>query len=223
MIKLEHINYSYKNITALKDINLEIQDNECFVIMGNNGCGKSTLLKILNGLLYPTSGTYTLDNTIINKEYLENNQNSKSFHQHIGFIFQNADAQLFCPNVYEEIAFGPNQMNLSKEEVEQRVNDVCDLLEINHLKDRSPYELSGGEKRKVTIASVLSMNPDILVLDEPIASLDKKSQDFLLQLFLELKKTSKTMIITTHDETFAKKIADKIIIINDNHELDVGN
>lgn len=219
MIKLEHICYAYHDITALDDINLKIEDGLCYVIMGNNGCGKSTLLKIINGLLYPNSGSYELDGVKITKKLLDDNQASKAFHQKIGFIFQNADAQLFCPNVNEEIAFGPSQMGLTKEEVSQRVNDVCDLLEIQHLRNRSPYELSGGEKRKVTIACILSMNPSILVLDEPIASLDKKSQDFLTNLILELKKTSKTMIITTHDETFAKKIADKIIYINDAHQI----
>lgn len=219
MIKLEHISYSYNSIVALKDINLTINDGECLVLMGNNGCGKSTLLKIINGLLFPDSGTYYLDDIKIDKKYLDDDKNTKLFHQKIGFIFQNADAQLFCPNVYEEVAFGPNQMNLSKQEVDKRVIDVLKLLEIEHLKQRSPYELSGGEKRKVTIACVLSFNPNVLVLDEPIASLDKKSQEFLIKLLKEIKKTSKTMLISTHDEAFAKAIGNRIIYINDNHKI----
>ncbi len=219
MIKLKNISYSYNNIPALKDINLDIKDGKCLVIMGNNGCGKSTLLKIINGLIYPDSGYYYLDDVCIDKKYLDNSLNSKTFHQKIGFIFQNADAQLFCSNVYEEVAFGPSQMGLSKHEVEKRVEDILKLLDIEKLRDRSPYELSGGEKRKVSLACILSINPDVLVLDEPIASLDKRSKDFLLNLLLEIKKSNKTMIISTHDIDFANKVADEIIEIDDDHKL----
>lgn len=219
LIRLENLCFSYNELPALKNINLSVYEGECLVLMGNNGSGKSTLLKLLNGLIKPDSGKYYFNNEEVNDKYLKDNIKLKNFHQRIGYIFQDASAQLFCRNVNEEVAFGPSQMGLDEEEVNKRVTAVLKLLEIEHLKDRTPYELSGGEKRKVTIAAILSMNPDVLVLDEPIASLDKKSQEWLSDFLLELKKTNKTMIIATHDEKLADKLADRIFYISDEHEL----
>lgn len=219
LIQLENISFGYDNEIVLNNISLEIDKGECVVLMGNNGCGKSTLLKILNGLLIPNKGKYNFDNQLIDQQYFKNHSQEKTFHQRIGYVFQNSDAQLFSTHVYEELAFAPSQMNLNDEEIHTRVNDVLKLLEIENLKERAPYQLSGGEKRKVAIGCVLTQNPEVLVLDEPIASLDKKTQDWLTDFLIQLKKSGKTMIIATHDEAFASIVGDRIITINDNHEI----
>lgn len=219
MIKLEHISFSYDNICALKDISLTINDNESIALKGPNGCGKSTLLKLLNGIIFPTEGDYFFDQYHITKDTMKDNKFSKWLHQKIGFVFQNPDTQLFCGNVYEEIAFGPRQMGFSEDIVETRTEDCLKLLEINHLRNRAPYHLSGGEKRKVAIASVLSLNPSILMLDEPLNGLDSDSQEWLVNFLVNLKDAHKTILLSTHDETFAHAVCDKEILLNKNHEL----
>lgn len=219
MIKLEHVSFSYDNICALNDISFSINDNESIALKGPNGCGKSTLLKLLNGIIFPTKGDYYLDEYHITKDTMRDNKFSKMFHQKIGFVFQNPDTQLFCGNVYEEIAFGPRQMGFSEDIVDKRTQDCLNLLEINHLKDRAPYHLSGGEKRKVAIASVLSLNPYILMLDEPLNGLDSDSQEWLVNFLINLKSSNKTILLSTHDETFAHTVCDREILINKNHQI----
>ncbi|MDO5517265.1 MAG: ABC transporter ATP-binding protein [Clostridium sp.] len=219
MIKLEHIYFSYNDIYALKDISLTINNDESIALKGPNGCGKSTLLKLLNGIIFPTKGDYFFDNYHITKETMKDNKFSKWLHQKIGFVFQNPDTQLFCGNVYEEIAFGPRQMGFSEDIVSKRTEDCLKLLEINHLKNRAPYHLSGGEKRKVAIASVLSLNPSILMLDEPLNGLDSDSQEWLVNFLIDLRNSHKTILLSTHDQAFAHTVCDKSIEINKNHEL----
>ena len=137
----------------------------------------------------------------------------------MGFIFQNSDVQLFCSNVEEEISFGPRQMGLSDEEVKQRTDDVITLLDIEHLRERAPYHLSGGEKRKVAIACILSMNPEALVLDEPLAGLDRKTQEWLVSFLLQLKAAGKTLLISTHNDELAHTLADRLVVMNENHTV----
>ena len=218
VVKLEHITYAYESEKVLDDVSLSIEHGECVVLMGNNGCGKSTLLKVCNGLI-DFDGDYWFEGELINQKVLKDSKKSKEFHQRIGYVFQNSDVQLFSTHVYEEIAFAPSQMNLSDEEINQRVNDIIQLLDLEKLKDRAPYQLSGGEKRKVALGCVLSQNPDLLILDEPLASLDSKSQKWLYSFLNELKKSGKTMLIATHDEEFAKSIGDRIVYMSDDHKV----
>ena len=218
VVKLEHITYAYESEKVLDDVSLSIEHGECVVLMGNNGCGKSTLLKVCNGLI-DFDGDYWFEGELINQKVLKDIKKSKEFHQRIGYVFQNSDVQLFSTHVYEEIAFAPSQMNLSDEEINQRVNDIIQLLDLEKLKDRAPYQLSGGEKRKVALGCVLSQNPDLLILDEPLASLDSKSQKWLYSFLNELKKSGKTMLIATHDEEFAKSIGDRIVYMSDDHKI----
>ena len=218
VVKLEHITYAYESEKVLDDVSLSIEHGECVVLMGNNGCGKSTLLKVCNGLI-DFDGDYWFEGELINQKVLKDTKKSKEFHQRIGYVFQNSDVQLFSTHVYEEIAFAPSQMNLSDEEINQRVNDIIQLLDLEKLKDRAPYQLSGGEKRKVALGCVLSQNPDLLILDEPLASLDSKSQKWLYSFLNELKKSGKTMLIATHDEEFTKSIGDRIVYMSDDHKI----
>ena len=218
-ITLNKICYAYDDIVALRYIDLEIKKGETLVLQGPNGCGKSTLLKLLNGLVFANEGQYIFDGKLIDREALKDARFSKIFHQRIGFVFQNPDVQLFCSNVEEEIAFGPMQMGLSENDITKRVDDVIALLDIENLRKRAPYHLSGGEKHKVALACILSMNPDLLIIDEPLAGLDRKSQSWLINFLKDLKKAGKTLVISTHNDELAKDLADRIINIDENHMI----
>ena len=219
IIELDGVCYAYNGNIALRYITLNIKKGECVVLQGSNGSGKSTLLRLMSGLIYPEKGKYIFDGDEITEKHLADRVNSRRFHQRLGFIFQNSDTQLFCSSVEEEIAFGPLQMGFSSEEVNNRVESIIKLLDIEKLRKRAPYHLSGGEKRKVAIACILSMNPEVLMLDEPLAGLDRKSQKWLTEFLLALKLAGKTLIISTHNDELANKLADRIVEINDDHEI----
>lgn len=210
MIKLDDICFAYDSTPVLKHFSTEIADGEFVVIKGENGCGKSTLLNIINALEFAEIGTYTFDGTVIEKKAVKNEQFAKAFHQKIGYVFQNTDAQLFCSSVYDEIAFAPRQMQLDEAEVAKRVEDMLKLTGTEHLKERAPFHLSMGEKKKVAVASVLAMNPQVLILDEPMNFLDKKSRQWLVEFLNQMHSVGKTIIIVSHTDDF-DKMADKVI------------
>lgn len=210
MIKLDDICFAYDSTPVLKHFSTEIADGEFVVIKGDNGCGKSTLLNIINALEFAEIGTYTFDGTVIDKKVVKNEQFAKTFHQKIGYVFQNTDAQLFCSSVYDEIAFAPRQMQLDEAEIAKRVDDMLKLTGTEHLKERAPFHLSMGEKKKVAVASVLAMNPQVLILDEPMNFLDKKSREWLVEFLNQMHSVGKTIIIVSHTDDF-DKMADRII------------
>lgn len=210
MIKLDDICFAYDSTPVLKHFSTEIADGEFVVIKGDNGCGKSTLLNIINALEFAEIGTYTFDGTVIDKKAVKNEQFAKAFHQKIGYVFQNTDAQLFCSSVYDEIAFAPRQMQLDEAEIAKRVDDMLKLTGTEHLKERAPFHLSMGEKKKVAVASVLAMNPQVLILDEPMNFLDKKSREWLVDFLNQMHSVGKTIIIVSHTDDF-DKMADKVI------------
>lgn len=210
MIKLDDICFAYDSTPVLKHFSTEIADGEFVVIKGDNGCGKSTLLNIINALEFAEIGTYTFDGTVIDKKTVKNEQFAKAFHQKIGYVFQNTDAQLFCSSVYDEIAFAPRQMQLDEAEIAKRVDDMLKLTGTEHLKERAPFHLSMGEKKKVAVASVLAMNPQVLILDEPMNFLDKKSREWLVDFLNQMHSVGKTIIIVSHTDDF-DKMADRII------------
>lgn len=210
MIKLDDICFAYDSTPVLKHFSTEIADGEFVVIKGDNGCGKSTLLNIINALEFAEIGTYTFDGTVIDKKAVKNEQFAKAFHQKIGYVFQNTDAQLFCSSVYDEIAFAPRQMQLEEAEIAKRVDDMLKLTGTEHLKERAPFHLSMGEKKKVAVASVLAMNPQVLILDEPMNFLDKKSREWLVEFLNQMHFVGKTIIIVSHTDDF-DKMADKVI------------
>lgn len=219
MIKLENISFTYKNKTALDNVNVQINEGESIAIIGPNGSGKSTLLKLLNAIIFPSKGKYTFNNIEVNEEYLRNNKNLKSFHKRLGFVFQNSDAQLFCPTVFEEIAFGLMQMQLSEEVVKERVNDCLNLLNIEKLKYEHPYNLSGGEKKRVAISSVLAMNPEVITFDEPMNGIDPKGKRFLRNLFIDLNNGGKTIICATHDFEYIQGVFNRAIVFSEEHKI----
>jgi cobalt/nickel transport system ATP-binding protein len=219
MIDMRNVSFKYKDVEAIKNITVKIKDGESVALIGANGSGKSTLLKLINGIVFPNNGTYYFDGVNICKKQLENSRYSKIFHKKIGFLFQNSDAQLFSPTVYEEIAFGPRQMGLEESVVKERVEDCLELLQIYDLKHRQPYNLSGGEKKRVALASVLSLNPEILTLDEPMNGIDPKGKKFLRELLLKLNLAGKTIICSTHDFEYTKGIFKRALVFSENHEI----
>ena len=212
LIELKNIYFEYeKGEPVLTDFSLTIEEGSCVVIRGDNGSGKSTLFRILNGLSFGESGEYLFKGTKIDAGYLKDNSRAKRFHKAIGYLFQNPDTMLFNSSVYDEIAFGPRQMGLTDEEVDERVMDCLKLFDIEGLKDKVPYHLSGGQKKMVAFAAVIALDPEVLVLDEPFAGLDQKKIDWLLDFLKELKAAGKTLIIATHRDDVSEGLADKTI------------
>lgn len=219
IINLSHISYNYEEVSALNDISLEIYAGELIFFTGPNGCGKSTLFKLLNGLIFPTKGEYYFDNKKIDKNTLQDNIFAKNFHKRIGYIFQNPDVQLFNATVYDEIAFGPRQMNLDEEIIHQRVNELLIYLNIQHLQDRPPYHLSGGEQKKVALATILALNPDVLMIDEPLNGLDNKTRQWFKEFLIDFIKANKTILISTHEQELLSLPHSRIIEFNDEHTI----
>lgn len=219
IINLSHISYNYEEVSALNDISLEIYAGELIFFTGPNGCGKSTLFKLLNGLIFPTKGEYYFDNKKIDKNTLQDNMFAKNFHKRIGYIFQNPDVQLFNATVYDEIAFGPRQMNLNEDIIHQRVNELLIYLNIQHLQDRPPYHLSGGEQKKVALAAILALNPDILMIDEPLNGLDNKTRQWFKDFLIDFIKANKTILISTHEQELLSLPHSRIIKFNDEHTI----
>lgn len=219
MIKLRNISFTYKNKIALDNVNVNIEEGESIAIIGPNGSGKSTFLKLLNAIIFSSEGKFVFDNTEINERTLKDTRYLKLFHKRLGFVFQNSDAQLFCSTVFDELAFGLMQMELPEEEVNKRVNDCLNLLNISKLKDEHPYNLSGGEKKRVAIASVLAMNPEVLTLDEPMNGIDPKGKRFLKNLLIDLNKSGKTIICATHDFEYVEGIFHRAIVFSEDHKV----
>jgi cobalt/nickel transport system ATP-binding protein len=219
MIELSGVSYSYGEGDVLSQVDIAIPRGEAVAIIGPNGCGKSTLLKLLNGIVLPREGRYLFDREEISARSLKNAPFAKRFHQRIGFLFQNSDAQLFCPVVHDEIAFGPRQMGLSEEEVLRRVEDCLQLLGIEKLRSRVPYHLSEGEKRKVALASVLALNPEVLVLDEPMNGLDPRMKQFLREIILSLNESGKTILCSTHDFKYIDGVFRTALVIGEDHRV----
>lgn len=219
MITIQDGNYHYSEDIGIHDINLHIEKGETVALMGPNGAGKSTLFKILVGLLPLSSGKYQFNNWVIDADFLKEPSNAGHLYQQVGLIFQNSDIQLFNTSVAQELAFGPRQLGLSEEEIEQRVNDTLSLLEIEHLRDRIPYHLSGGEKKLVAIASVLTMNPSVLLFDEPLNGLSPKYQRLILELLKELKTAGKTIIISSHHFDQIASIVERVLLFSEEHTI----
>jgi len=220
LFQLEQATFSYPyEDPVLKDINFEIHEGERVCILGANGCGKSTLLKIFAGLLLPQEGTFTAFEQKITARKLNEDSFIKAYHKRVGFIFQDADVQLFCSTVEEEIAFGLLQQDFTHSIVKQRISDITTMLKIEHLLQKPPFKLSGGEKKKVALASVLVMNPDVLILDEPTNGLDPRTQMWLIGLLQSLSKAGKTILTSTHNLNLVSQISDRSILFHEDHTI----
>lgn len=191
---------------AIKDISFTIHHGESVGIIGANGSGKSTLLLLIMGILFPDKGEVKVGDVTLTKKNLD------MIRQRLGLVFQDSDDQLFMTTVFDDVAFGPRNYNLDENEVKIRVDEALEMVGIPHLIDRAPFKLSGGEKRAAAIASVLSMKPDVLIMDEPTLGLDPKSRRRLITI---LKGFSHTKIITSHDLDMVMETCNRIIIIKD--------
>ncbi len=219
IIELRNVSYSYcGKIPALKDINLKVGEGELFAVIGLNGSGKSTLLHVINGLVFPEAGEVVFEGDPINERSLKS-QNGIRLRQKMGYVFQNPDIQLFCPTVFDELLFGPLQINIPFAEAEERAMQTMSFLGINNLKDRSVIVLSGGEKKKVAIAALLTMNPDVLLVDEPLSNLDPKTQTFFTELLLELNRVGKTIIFTTHHLDLIDHLQPRVAVLSEEHTI----
>ena len=217
---VDGVSYTYLDrFAAVSDVSLVVAQGEKVALLGANGCGKSTLLKILDGLIFPETGTLTAFGEKVTEDALEDEQFNRGFRSRIGFIFQNSDAQVFSPTVREEIAFGPLNLGMSSDEVAGRVEDTLKMLDIAELADRAPYQLSGGEKKRVAIASVLVMNPEVLLFDEPTAALDPRTQQWLIELIIELNHVGKTIVLATHDLETIDVLSDRCLVFSEDHRL----
>jgi cobalt/nickel transport system ATP-binding protein len=215
------INYSYcNNIGALVDLSLSIKEGEKVAIIGANGSGKSTLLQILGGLKHPSSGTVFFRGREVSKASLRDKEFLRFFREGVGYIFQDSDIQLFCPTVLDELLFGPMHLGITQNEALERAFLVLQLLNIENLKERPSYMLSGGEKKRVAIGSILTMNPQVLLLDEPTNGLDPRTQCFLTELIFELNESGKTIVISTHDLSLIAEFQPKVAVLSEEHRIE---
>jgi cobalt/nickel transport system ATP-binding protein len=206
------LHYSYGKISALNGLNLNIAEGERIAFLGANGSGKSTLLRLFDALYFPSSGELRYRGTPLKEELFEQESFAFSYRREVALVFQNPDVQLFCPTVYEEVAFGPLQMKWPKEVIRGRVAETLELLKISHLAERVPHQLSGGEKKKVALASVLILDPKVILLDEPCAALDPRSQMQIIDFLAEWGRKSKTIVTATHDLHTLEDIAEKCVV-----------
>ena len=205
-LRVSDLTYTYPDgSSALNGIDLEVGDGERVAILGPNGAGKTTLVLQLNGILTPTSGTVTVGGTPVTKP------NLRDIRRRVGIVFQDPDDQLFMPTVREDVAFGPHNLGLRGGELDQRVDEALDAVGMRAHADRAPHHLSFGQRRRVAVATVLSMRPDLLVLDEPSSNLDPAARRELAEILFSLPIT---MLIVTHDLPYALQLCPRSIVLN---------
>ena len=216
-IHLKDVSYTYNlnmpfETVALRGINLKIDRGEFIGIIGHTGCGKTTLLQLLNGLLEPTSGQIFIEEIDIHR----NKKKLKEVRKKIGLSFQYPENQFFEENIAKEIAFGPKNMGIVEEQLEQRIKTSLEMVDMDYksYKDRSPFSLSGGEMRRVAIASILAIDPEMIILDEPTASLDPQSCSKLLSVIVNLyNKYDKTVVMVSHNMEIMAELTKRIIVM----------
>lgn len=217
ILEVKNLTHTYDGNTpfmhdAVKDVSFNIEQGEIIGIIGHTGSGKSTLVQHLNGLLKPTSGEVLLESANI----WDNPKNIRSIRSRVGLVFQYPEYQLFEDTVYKDIAFGPKNMGLSDSEIADRISEICDLVGIKtEYLEKSPFDLSGGEKRRVAIAGVMAMKPEIIVFDEPVAGLDPKGRADVVRMIGDYRdKYNATVLIISHNMEDMALIADKLIVMN---------
>ncbi|MEE1284481.1 MAG: energy-coupling factor transporter ATPase [Acutalibacteraceae bacterium] len=220
IISLKNVSHTYSegtplSVSAIQNINLDIESGELVGIIGHTGSGKSTLVQHLNGLLKPTSGTVEIDG----EDIWANKKNIRSVRFKVGLCFQYPEYQLFEETVYKDISFGPRNMGMSKEEIKLSVLRAAEYVGLKaELLGKSPFDLSGGEKRRAAIAGVMAMNPKILILDEPTAGLDPKGRQEILNMIVDYRrKTGSTVLLVSHSMEDIAGVATKILVMNKSH------
>ncbi|MBQ6409548.1 MAG: ABC transporter ATP-binding protein [Butyrivibrio sp.] len=215
LLKIEHLSFSYeKGQQVLADINLMAHDGESIGIIGANGIGKSTLMKLLVGLYLDYDGILEVAGHQVNKKNLNH------IREHIGYVFQDSDAQLFLSTVEDDVAFGPRNYGLSEEEVEKRVAEALAKVHIEELRKKQTYKLSGGEKKLSAIATILSMEPDIIIMDEPSIALDPRNRKNLIGILNEINSLK---LITSHDLDFIMDTCERTVLLDEGRIIADGD
>ena len=210
MLEVRDIKYSYNNdYQALKGVSLKIEKGEMVALLGKNGAGKSTLFLHLNGIYEPDEGKDFIDG----EELKYDKKSLLKFRQKVGIVFQNPDDQIFAPTVEEDVAFGPLNLGLSMEEVQDRVEEALDRVGMSGFEKTAPHHLSGGQKKRVAIAGILAMKPEIMVLDEPTAGLDPQGVTNLVKLLKELNDEGITIVISTHEVDLVPDYANRVFVL----------
>ncbi|MBF0458890.1 MAG: ABC transporter ATP-binding protein [Nitrospirae bacterium] len=210
----------YDKITALDGVSLSIGRGQRVTVIGANGSGKSSLLQVLAGLLFPQSGEVLFNGVPFTEKSFKDAEFLRQFRTAVGYVFQDSDVQLFCPTVYDELMFGPLQLCMDEGEASGRALEIMKMLEIEALRDRPPYMLSGGEKKKAAIGSVLTMNPEVILLDEPTSGLDPRTQAFLVELLFTLGDAGKTIVLSTHDLALVEELQGETAVLTEGHTIE---
>ncbi len=205
---VQNITFRYDDLTAVKDLSLKIAANRRIAILGANGSGKSTFLRLLDGLYFADAGAINFRGAALTETALQDEEFAFDFRRRVALVFQNPDVQLFNPTVFDEVAFAPLQLRWSKSEIREKISEILNLMEIAHLKDRPPHRLSGGEKKRVALASVLILEPEVLLMDEPTAALDPRSRGQIIDFLSGWSDSEKTVVTATHDLDVIEEIAD---------------
>ena len=226
VIRTENLTHIYNKGTpfqmaAIDDVNIEIEKGELVGIIGHTGSGKSTLIQHLNGLLKPESGKIYLDG----EDIWADKSKIRNVRFKVGLCFQYPEYQLFEETVYKDIAFGPTNMGLSEAEIDKRVREAANFVGLkSEYLEKSPFDLSGGEKRRAAIAGVMAMQPEVLIMDEPTAGLDPKGRDRILSMLKEYREeTGSTVLLVSHSMEDVAKLATKVLVMNDSHAVMYGS
>jgi cobalt/nickel transport system ATP-binding protein len=222
MFEVRAAEFRYRDVTAIAGLSLDVRDGQRIAVLGANGSGKSTLLRMLAGLCFPDSGTVTFRGKELTEDAFGDDSFAFDFRRRVGVVFQNPEIQLFNPTVFDELAFGPLQLRWPRERILDEVNATLERFEIAHLRDRAPHHLSGGEKKRVALASVLVVDPEVLLLDEPTDALDPASQSRMTD-FLSRCAGEKTVITTTHDLDIVPEIADHCFVLKEGRLASQGS
>ena len=219
-LETKNLSYTYHDGTqALKNVNIKIRKGEKIAIMGPNGAGKSTLFSHFNGLNEPTSGHVEIDGE---KIIFERDELIK-VRQKVGIVFQDPNDQLFAPTVKEDVAFGPMNLGLDYDEVEKRIRESLEMVGMSGFEEKTPHHLSGGQQKRVAIAGIIAMRPDIMILDEPTAGLDPEGVEKVLDILNNLNKEGISIVISSHDIEMVNQFADKIFVLHDGEIIAEGD
>ncbi|WP_163717583.1 energy-coupling factor ABC transporter ATP-binding protein [Mangrovibacterium lignilyticum] len=220
LIELKAVSYRYPTgKQALTEVDLALPEGRKIALMGANGAGKSTLLLLLNGIYKPTNGELHYRG----KQYRYNRKALQELRQNVGIVFQESDNQLVAPSVYEEVAFGLSNLHTDKKWIREQVENYLDYFDLQELKHHSPHQLSSGQKKRICLASILSMEPELIVCDEPASNLDPQNARLTFELLEAQNKNGKTLLISTHDVNQAYAWADLVVLLKEGRVLDMGS
>lgn len=212
--ELKQLGFAYSlQQSVFENFNLSIPQGQALVLLGRNGCGKSTLLKLLGGLLFCQQGQILADQIELSAKAFQDRAFARAYRQKVGFLFQNSDTQTFCSTVQEELEFGPLCLGLGEKVAKARAEGMIELFQLGPFLKRMPHQLSGGEKKKVALAAILTVNPDVLLLDEPTGGLDLKSQHELTEILQELGQAGKTLVTATHQLDLVPLIGERVLLL----------